>query len=396
MNTLSVQEAQDLARATRDACERLATDERIREVGFALTDPRRRGFDRRLWQVLCSQIGITEIALPAHLGGAGCGSAMLSTVAHELGRCLAPVPLVASLVLATGLIADCAGAGKPPLDEGNWTALMKGERTAAAVITTDGGPWSPDAVNIVASADGRGDATLTGTGRHVLHAGAADDLVVVALADGEPAIYLLAADVDGVMIIPEHVLDATRPMATVHLDRAPAIRLRTERPVHDVIERRIQHAIAVLSAEQVGTTERVLEMSVEYASTRKQFGRPIGTFQSIKHRCADMLLDLEWSRSASQAALQAIDDDPPGSAAESAWRCGMAKAVCSESLRSVSKQNLQIHGGIGFTWEHAAHLYLKRARTDEVLFGTPSVYWDRIATTAGVFEEKIAACSTPI
>ena len=396
MNTLSVQEAQALAQSTRDACERYATAERVREVGFTVTDARHRGFDSRLWQVLCSQIGVAGVALPVHLGGADCGAAMLSTVAHELGRCLAPVPLVASLVLATGLIADCAGSGLPPVDDANWAGLIDGERTAAAVITGDGGPWSPDAVTIVATAGGGRDATLTGNARHVLHAAAADDLVVVALADGEPAIYLLGADDEGVAITAEQTLDATRPMATVHLDGAPAIRLRPERPAGDVIELRMHHAIAVLSAEQVGTTERALDMAVDYASTRKQFGRTIGSFQSIKHRCADMLLDLEWSRSASQAALQAVDDDPAGSAAEIRWRCSMAKAVCSESLRAVTKQNLQIHGGIGFTWEHAAHLYLKRARTDEVLFGTPSLYWDRIASTAGVFEEEVATCSKPM
>ncbi|WP_431236834.1 acyl-CoA dehydrogenase family protein [Mycolicibacterium aichiense] len=395
MNTLSLHEARDLAQSTRDACVRFAGAERIREVGFAHPDPYERGFDPQLWRVLCSQVGIAAIAMPEHLGGAGFGTGALSAVAHELGRCLAPVPLVASLVLATGLLADCADSAGPAFDDSHWAELMDGERTAAAVITGDGGHWSVEAVTIVANTAGRSDATLSGTAVHVLHAAAADDLVVVALAGGEPAIYHLGTDADGVTISPEHVLDVTRPMATVQLDGAPARQLCSGRPAADAIERRMQHAIAVLSAEQVGTTERVLEMSVDYASARTQFGRPIGSFQSIKHRCADMLLDLEWSRSAAQAALQAVDDEPAGSASEIRWRCSMAKAVCSESQRAVSKHNLQIHGGIGFTWEHPAHLYFKRACTDEVLFGTPSLYWDRIASAAGIHGGKVNACSEP-
>ena len=138
----------------------------------------------------------------------------------------------------------------------------------------------------------------------------------------------------------------------------------------------------MLSAEQVGAHERVLEIATEYARTREQFGRPIGSFQAIKHQCADMLVELEWARSASEAALQAADDEPAGTGGELSWRASMAKAVCSEAFRSASQANLQIHGGIGFTWEDDAHLYLKRARTDEVIFGGPGPHWDRLATEA--------------
>jgi alkylation response protein AidB-like acyl-CoA dehydrogenase len=136
----------------------------------------------------------------------------------------------------------------------------------------------------------------------------------------------------------------------------------------------------VLSAEQVGACERVLEIATAYARTRRQFGRPIGSFQAIKHKCADMLVDLEWARSASLAALEAHEgSEDGGSSAESDWRASMAKAVCSESLRSAVNANVQIHGGIGFTWEDSAHLYLRRARTDEVVLGAPAQHWDRLA-----------------
>lgn len=146
--------------------------------------------------------------------------------------------------------------------------------------------------------------------------------------------------------------------------------------------RNVDRAISILSAEQVGSHERVLEIATDYARTREQFGRPIGSFQAIKHRCADMLVDLEWSRSASQAALHAVDGLQGATADELGWRASMAKAVCSEGLRSATHTNTQIHGGIGFTWEDAAHLYLKRARTDEVVFGGPGWYWDRLTVEA--------------
>ena len=190
--------------------------------------------------------------------------------------------------------------------------------------------------------------------------------------------FLLDAATPGTTVESERVLDGTRPMATITFTHASATRLTVAGPVDDIIERGVHRALAVLSAEQVGACERVLEIATEYARTREQFGRPIGSFQAIKHRCADMLVDLEWARSASQAALQSVDDDD----GETGWRASMAKAVCSEALRDVSHANLQIHGGIGFTWEDSAHLYLKRARTDEVIFGGPALHWDRLAAEA--------------
>ena len=147
--------------------------------------------------------------------------------------------------------------------------------------------------------------------------------------------------------------------------------------------RNVDRAISILSAEQVGSHERVLEIATDYARTREQFGRPIGSFQAIKHRCADMLVDLEWSRSASQAALHAVDGLQGATADELGWRASMAKAVCSEGLRSATHTNTQIHGGIGFTWEDAAHLYLKRRlHPDEACFGGPGWYWDRLTVEA--------------
>lgn len=370
MTSLAFDEARELAQTVRAVCERLATEERVRAVAYAEEAPAG-GYDPDLWLALCQQVGVAAIGLPERLGGAGYGVSALGVVAHELGRSLAPVPFLASTVLATGLLVDTGADGGP------LTGLADGQRIAAAVVTENSGAWDRRAVAVAATPDRTGWA-LHGTARHVLHGAVADDLVVVATIDAEPAIFLVEAAAAGVTIEPERVLDKTRPMARVEFTGAAAVRLSGEGPVDDVIERNLDRAIALLAAEQVGACERVLEIATEYARTRQQFGRPIGGFQAIKHRCADMLVELEWARSASLAALHSIDDGD----GQTSWRASMAKAVCSEALRNAAHGNLQIHGGIGFTWEDSAHLYLKRARTDEVLFGGPGMHWDRLAAEA--------------
>jgi alkylation response protein AidB-like acyl-CoA dehydrogenase len=378
MTALSADERQELAQSVRSACERLAPEERVRAVAYGEGEGGgHSGFDTALWDVLCNQVGVAAIALPEHLGGAGYGASALGVVAHELGRVLAPVPFVSSTVLATGLLLDLTE--RDPDAEKRLAGLIEGRRTAAAALTGDGGFWRRSAVTL--SAAGSGESwRVDGTVRHVLGGTAADDLVVVAATgDGEPAVFLLDPEADGVVVEAERVLDGTRPMATITLSKASAIRLSGDGPVDDVVSRNVDIALAVLSAEQVGACERVLEIATAYARTREQFGRPIGSFQAIKHKCADMLVDLEWARSASQAALEAFDTDDATTAGESEWRASMAKAVCSESLRNTVHANVQIHGGIGFTWEDSAHLYLRRARTDEVLFGSPAQHWDRLS-----------------
>jgi alkylation response protein AidB-like acyl-CoA dehydrogenase len=387
MTALAGDERQELAHSVRSACERLAPEDRVRAVAYGegdAGDDGHTGFDAALWDVLCNQVGVSAIALPEHLGGAGYGASALGVVAHELGRALAPVPFVSSTVLATGLLLDLTD--EDPDAEKRLTGLMEGRRTAAAALTGDGGLWRRSGVTLSAVPAGDG-WRIDGTLRHVLGGSAADDLVLVATAEnGEPAVFLIDPTVDGVAVNPERVLDGTRPMATINLNAAGAVRLSGVGPIDDVVQRNVDVALAVLSAEQVGACERVLEIATEYARTREQFGRPIGSFQAIKHKCADMLVDLEWARSASQAALQALDNSgDPGATAESGWLASMAKAVCSEALRNAVHANVQIHGGIGFTWEDSAHLYLRRARTDEVVLGSPAQHWDRLSTLAKLF-----------
>ena len=381
---LSPDERSDLAESVRAVCERMLSDERLRRVALETEGPQR-GVDADLWQSLCGQIGVAGIALPEAYGGAGYGADALAAVAHELGRTLAPVPFT-SFVLGTGLLL---AAADPDVLSRVLGPLTAGTRTLAAILTEDGGLWSPAAVSVSARATGTG-WILQGCVRHVLNGSAADDFVVAAHLGGDIGLFLVDGGDPSVRRSPESTLDATRPMAAVEFATTPAIRLGAG-DARATIEHNVDRTLAVLSAEQVGALERVLEIATDYARTRQQFGRPIGGFQAIKHKCADMLVDLEWSRSASQAALERADDG----GAETGWSASMAKAVCSEALRNAAHANIQIHGGIGFTWEDAGHLYFKRARTDEVLFGSPGAHFDRLATVVGVQPAPLKPGVTP-
>ncbi|BBZ75518.1 acyl-CoA dehydrogenase [Mycolicibacterium anyangense] len=370
---LSADERADLAASVRAVCERMLTDDRLRAVAVDNEEPQR-GFDAELWRALCEQIGVGAIALPEEYGGAGYGADALAAVAHELGRVLAPVPFI-SYVLTTGLLLDAA---PPALLDDILEPLASGSRTATTILTADNGMWS--AASVAISAGVAGDAwTVRGTARHVLHGAAADHFVVAAAVGSDIGLFFVQASDSEVHQRAEDTLDGTRPMATIEFTGAAAVRLGTG-DAQPIIHRNVDRTLAVLAAEQVGALERVVDIAAEYARTRHQFGRPIGSFQAIKHKCADMLVDLEWSRSAAQAALDRVD----AGSDEATWSASMAKAVCSEALRDATHTNIQIHGGIGFTWEDAAHLYLKRARTDEVLFGSPGAHFDVLATVAGV------------
>ncbi|SEP59963.1 acyl-CoA dehydrogenase family protein [Mycolicibacterium nivoides] len=371
MTTLSADERATLASSVRAACTRLLPEHRLRAVAYEapMAD---RGFDRALWQALCAQVGVAAIGIPESDQDDHRPAVAHAVIGHEMGRTLAPVPFLSSAVLATRLLTATGGAADVLDDMGS------GMRTAAAGVPVRCGRVREDELPVAANHGGRW--RLSGSISHVLGAASAQDIVVLAECEGQQQLYLVDRDQPGVSVAAQPVLDATRPMATVDLDAAAARHLAAHRPVEDIVEDSLRYTIAVLTAEQVGAAERVLEMAVEYARVRRQFDRPIGSFQVIKHRCADMLVELEMARSASLAAVEAIDAADP----DASWLVSMAKAVCSETLRDAAHANLQIHGGIGFTWEHAAGLYVKRARTDEVLFGLPTAHWTVLTQSAAM------------
>lgn len=374
MTSLSDEERATLRSSVRAACTRLLPEHRLRAVAYEgpVGD---RGFDRQLWEVLCGQVGVAAIGIPDGGLSDDCPIVAHAVIAHEVGRALAPVPLVSSAVLATRLLTATGGPADLLED------LAAGDSTAAAAVPTKDG--RVEDAELPVSSDDAGQCRLSGSVRHVLGAAGAEHIVVLATQNGRPQLCLVDRDQSGVTVTAEPVLDATRPMATVGLDAAVARHLPADRSAQDIVGDSLRYTLAVLTAEQVGAAERVLEMAVEYARVRKQFDRPIGSFQVIKHKCADMLVELEMARSASLAAVEAVEAADP----DAPWLVSMAKAVCSETLRGAAHANLQIHGGIGFTWEHAVGLYVKRARTDEVLFGSPAAHWRVLERSAALIGE---------
>jgi len=341
----------------RDGARRFLADEcatdRVREIMESEA-----GYDRPLWKGMAEQ-GWQAMHIPEVYGGAGFTFAETAILLQEMGRALAPVPYLSSAVLA----AEALLAGANEQQKAHWLpAVASGEVIATLAVAETSGGWDEASVKAEAKEDGSSYA-LTGTKSFVTAGHFADLIIVAARTGGE--VGLFAVEGDSVQIERLVALDSTRTLASVDLAASPAARL--EGADWQTVERLYDVARTAIAAEQVGGLERVLEMAVEYAGERKQFGRPIGSFQAIKHMCADMLVGLESARSAAGYATWALasGSDDLGVAAP------MAKAYCSEAFFKAAGDNIQVHGGIGFTWEHDAHLFFKRAKSTELMFGAP-------------------------
>jgi alkylation response protein AidB-like acyl-CoA dehydrogenase len=250
-------------------------------------------------------------------------------------------------------------------------ALIDGERTAAFAVNDTAGAFDP---NVTVTASGNGDRVLLGgTAKGVVDAGAADVVLVAARGDDGVGLYAVdAADLRGTPLV---TLDLTRPQADVVFSDAPARLLAGPADAERVITHALQIGSALLAIEQVGAAQHMLDLSVDYAKSRLQFGRHIGSFQAVKHKLADMLVDLEHARSTAYHAVWALadgSDDP-------ALAVSIAQATCSAAFSRIAADSIQVHGGIGFTWEHQAHLYFKRAATDAALLGSAEQHRGRIA-----------------
>ncbi|MFD3463537.1 acyl-CoA dehydrogenase family protein [Nocardia fluminea] len=308
------------------------------------------GYDPKLWRMLCEQVGVAALAVPEEWGGAGAGLVESLMVVGELGRTLSGVPMLGSAVLGVQaiLLAGDEQAGARLLPD-----LADGSRTAA-LCWADATGWDSAGVGV-------SDGKLSGAAHYVLH-GAQADLLLVLTDEG---LFETTADAPGVAIAATPALDPTRKLATITFTEAPATRIGTGDPA--ALRRRLREiAWAALAAEQVGAARHCLEMTVDYTASRVQFGRPIGSFQALKHRMADMYVLVESAESAALAAALAVAEDSP-STAEDVW---VARKHCTETFSTVAAETIQLHGGIAITWEHDAHLYFKRAHATAELFGT--------------------------
>ena len=329
-----------------------------------------RGYDEELWRLLCEQIGVAALAIPERFGGAGAGLAEAHVVLEELGRTLTPSPMLGSAVLAAHLLLavgdDDACARLLP-------GIAAGTSLATIAWSTESGHWGAQAATAF-------DGTLTGDAHYVLDGDIADVLLVVAGDEHGAGVYEVDATHPGVTRRHTSAMDLTRRLARIELSQVPARRLGADASADAsgdataAVQRLHDIACVALSAEQVGAAARILELTVEYSKIRVQFGRPIGSFQALKHRMADLYVLLESARSASYAALAGTVE------------ASVAKAYCSEAFFAIAAEAIQLHGGIAITWEHDAHLYFKRAHGSAALFGSPVEHIARMATLAGVTE----------
>jgi alkylation response protein AidB-like acyl-CoA dehydrogenase len=354
----------------RDGARRFLTEhcpsERVREIMESEA-----GFDRRLWDAVAEQ-GWQAMHIPEAYGGAGFSFAETAILLQEMGRVLAPVPFLSSAVLA----AEALLAGGSEEQKARWLpGIASGELIATFAVAEPGGGWDEASVRATAG-EGSNGYSLSGSKSFVTAGDHADVFIVAARGSGGVGLYVVEAD--SVQTHRLVALDSTRSLATLDLVSSPAVRL--DGADWQTVERVYDVARTAIAVEQVGGLERVLEMSVDYAKERKQFGRPIGSFQAIKHMCADMLVALESARSAAGYAVWALTSE----SGELAVAAPMAKAFCSEAFFKAAGDSIQIHGGIGFTWEHDAHLYFKRAKSTELLLGAPSAQRRALADRVGL------------
>ncbi|MEJ3655192.1 acyl-CoA dehydrogenase family protein [Actinomycetes bacterium KLBMP 9759] len=347
------EEQQDLRRGIRQFCAEHASEQAVRTVMESEV-----GYDPGVWARLGGELGVLGLAVPESMGGAGGGLVDQAVVAEAFGAALMPGPVFGTVGLAIPALVALGG------DE-LLADLVEGRRTAGFAVPDRGGRFDPEQVAVTASG-----GALTGELAQVVDGGA--DLLLVAARDGaEVGLYAT----DGGARTPLSTLDSTRRQARVSFDGTPARLLASGAAAADAITTALFTGAALLAAEQVGGAQRLLDTTVAYAGTRLQFGRPIGSFQAVKHTCADMLVLVEHARSVAYHAAWALQDgsDDPGLAVS------VAQAVCSRAYRRVATDTVQVHGGIGFTWEHPAHLYLKRAMTDAALLGSAAAHREHVA-----------------
>ena len=342
------------------------------------------GFDRGTWKQMAEELGLHGLALPEAYGGQGFGFIELGIALEEMGRRLAGGPFLASAVVGAHAIQLAA---TPAQRAELLPSLASGATIATLALLEAAGRHGADGIAATCRRDGDG-WRVAGRKIAVLDAQNADLLLVAAREAGslgEAGVSLLAvrADSAGVTVKPTDALDLTRKLAEVELVDAPATLLGDAGAAWPALARTLDLAAIAVAAESVGATARCLEMAVDYAKSRIQFARPIGSFQAIKHKTAEVMLELESARSAAYWSWW-VAAQPEVSAADLAEAASVAKATCNDAFLRAAAENVHIHGGVGFTWEFDCHLYYRRAKTAEFLFGDSLWHRARITTQLGL------------
>jgi alkylation response protein AidB-like acyl-CoA dehydrogenase len=365
-----------LRQSLREAFTRLSPPAEIRTQMAT-----ERGWDPQVWRRLCRELGVAGLMVPEELGGGGFSAVELGVVFEEAGRALLCAPFLATAGLAVPLLL---ALGDSEACKRYLPALCEGSLLATVVTSDVNGRQLPDGDLVAVAAHDTGPV-LDGTAGFVVDGASADLLLVPARAGGAIGVYAVETSAPGVTATPLVTLDQTRKQARVDFTGAPGARIGTG-DAAGALTRALDVARALLAAEQAGGAAACLETAVSHGKTRIQFGRPIGSFQAFKQKAADLLIQVESARSAAQAAAQAAavalsashQSALPG-VPDLAATALVAKTYCSDAYLTVAAENIQMHGGIGFTWEHDAQLYFKRAWASREMLGSPEEHTERLA-----------------
>ena len=353
------------------------------------------GSDPAVWQQASAQLALTGIHIPEAFGGAGFGAVELGIALEEMGGSLFCGPYFSSAVLSAYALMLCGDEDQ----QEQWLGdIAGGERRACLAVTEYTGLWQQDDIATTAVTQSSGDVLLNGKKRFVIDGQSADLFVVVAAQSGQGiGLFVVDGRSDGMTVEALDTMDPTRKMAHIDFVDVPATAL-TQLPDH-WLDTLLNIACITLSAEMIGGAQRLLASAVEYTQLRYQFGRSIASFQAIKHRLADLLLEVELARSAAYQAIETLAGCTDLQRLTIKQRrqltehASLAKAAVSETYLQAALETIQLHGGIGFTWENNTHLWFKRAKSSEVLFGTPAEHRERmlIAVEAGLHAQEEAA-----
>ena len=371
MNFAFSEEQEELRKTVRAFLEQKSAEAEVRTLMETEA-----GYDTAVWKQMGEQLGLQGLAIPEEYGGSGYSWVELGIILEEQGRRLLCAPYFSTVVLAANaLLLSGDDAAKKEYLPG----IASGETIATLAFTESNGRWDEEGITTTATGSG-GDVKLNGEKMFVLDGSIANLIIVAARSGSGTSLYAVDGGASGLTKTSLSTMDQTRKQAKLELKDVPAKLIGTEGQGWSVLEKVLDLAAVGLANEQVGGAQFVLEMAVQYAKDRIQFGRPIGSFQAIKHKCADMLLEVESAKSAAYYAAWCaaeMNDELPSVAS-------LAKAYCSEAYFHAAAENIQIHGGIGFTWEHPAHLYFKRAKSSELLFGDPTYHRELLAQRIGI------------
>ena len=370
MNFAFSEEQEQLRQFVRSFLEDKSSEAAVREQ--METD---KGYDDAVWSQMAQQLGLQSLIIPEEYGGQGYGFVELGVVLEEMGRALLCAPFFSGVMATAALLSS----GDDEAKKTHLPGIASGETIATVAFTEENGRWDESGITMEAASSGDGH-TLSGTKSFVIDGHVANLVLVAARTGSGVSLFAVDGDASGLGRESLATMDQTRKQARLTFDNTPATLIGADGDGWNTLSTMLDLAAVALAAEQVGGAQFVLEMAVQYAKDRVQFGRPIGSFQAIKHKCADMLLEVESAKSAAYYAAWAVAEDNE----ELAVVAPLAKSYCTENYFSAASENIQIHGGIGFTWEHDAHLYFKRAKSSELLFGDPSYHRAMLADAIGI------------